>query len=158
MPPPPKQHLAATQDLLARFNLLFAYDRYVRPTVLPGDDPSIPSNPDGAMPTPGPSADKGKGKERDANSAPTPAAEGQGHDGDEDEAVGKGEKKKKNTYKHLIKGVPGTLSSVFFLVSPSALHLLRVIIVMPHTHHLSTLWHACSVCCRTLTHLSIVPL
>jgi hypothetical protein len=107
LPPPPKQHLAATQDLLARFNLLFAYDRYVRPTVLPGDDPSIPSNADGAMPTPGPSADKGKGKERDANSAPTPAAEGQGHDGDEDEAVGKGEKKKKNTYKHLIKGVPG---------------------------------------------------
>ncbi|KAF5327041.1 hypothetical protein D9619_004876 [Psilocybe cf. subviscida] len=101
------QHLAATQDLLARFNLLSAYDRYVRPPVLPGDDPSIPNNPDGAVPTPGPGVDKGKGKERDGNSAPTPAAEGHGHDGDEDEAVGKGEKKKKNTYKHLIKGVPG---------------------------------------------------
>lgn len=159
MPPPPRQHLAATQDLLARFNLLSAYDRYVRPPVLPGDDPSIPSNPDGAVPTPGPSVDKGKGKERDGNSAPTPAAEGHGHDGDEDEAVGKGEKKKKNTYKHLIKGVPGTLSSIFLLSLP-----LRPPPAPSHhghasyTRHLPTLRHACAVYCRTLTHLSIVPL
>ena len=39
----------------------------------------------------------------------TPGSSGvaDGGDGDDDEATGKGEKKKKNTYKHLIKGVPG---------------------------------------------------
>ncbi len=45
MPPPPRQHLAATQDLLARFHLLPAYDRYVRPFVLPGDDPAVQQAP-----------------------------------------------------------------------------------------------------------------
>jgi len=35
---------------------------------------------------------------------------GDGGDGDDDDATGgKGEKKKKNTYKHLIKDVPGVL-------------------------------------------------
>lgn len=40
-------------------------------------------------------------------STPAAAEGGDGEDGDEDAA--KGEKKKKsNTYKHLIKGIPGT--------------------------------------------------
>ena len=38
---------------------------------------------------------------------------GDGGDGDDDDAAGgKGEKKKKNTYKHLIKGIPGALLPV----------------------------------------------
>jgi hypothetical protein len=61
-------------------------------------------------------ANKGKGREQSmamdieapAN-APTPG----GIDGaDED---GKGEKKRKNTYRHLIKGIPGMLSSSPFV-------------------------------------------
>ncbi len=32
------------------------------------------------------------------------------HDADEDDAVGKGERKYKNSYKHLIKGIPGLLT------------------------------------------------
>ena len=40
---------------------------------------------------------------------------GDGGDGDDDDAPGgKGEKKKKNTYKHLIKGIPGVLLLLFF--------------------------------------------
>lgn len=43
----------------------------------------------------------------------TPAADGQ--DGDDDDGPGgKGEKKKKNSYKHLIKGVPGALMKFLF--------------------------------------------
>ena len=39
---------------------------------------------------------------------------GDGGDGDDDDATGgKGEKKKKNTYKHLIKGIPGVLILIF---------------------------------------------
>ncbi|KAF7974770.1 hypothetical protein HWV62_11239 [Athelia sp. TMB] len=51
--------------------------------------------------TPG-AIDKGKGKEKELATA-TPD---DGQDGD-DEDGGKGDKKKKNSYKHLIKGVPG---------------------------------------------------
>lgn len=54
--------------------------------------------------------DKGKGKEvvvtNPVHAPQTPAADAQ--DGD-DEDGGKGDKKKKNSYKHLIKGVPGAL-------------------------------------------------
>ncbi|KAF9485212.1 hypothetical protein BDN70DRAFT_903279 [Pholiota conissans] len=119
LPPPPPQHLAATQDLLARFNLLSAYDRYVRPFVLPGDDPALQSasitqqqqGHDGAVATPSASGlDKGKGRERDgmAVSTPADADHADAGDGDDDDAPGaKGEKKKKNSYKHLIKGIPG---------------------------------------------------
>ena len=40
---------------------------------------------------------------------------GDGGDGDDDDVTGgKGEKKKKNTYRHLIKGIPGVL---LFLLS-----------------------------------------
>jgi hypothetical protein len=52
--------------------------------------------------------DKGKGREVVITSplvAQTPGADGQ--DVDDEEGGGKGEKKKKNSYKHLIKGVPG---------------------------------------------------
>lgn len=60
--------------------------------------------------TPGAPTDNGKGKARDfsgtmAMASPLP----QTPDADDDDvgAGGKGEKKKKNTYKHLIKGIPG---------------------------------------------------
>lgn len=118
MPPPPRQHLAATQDLLARFHLLPAYDRYVRPFVLPGDDPALQQVPhqqqeggDGAGATiTGTSLDKGKARAREGSGAnvPSEADHADGGDADDDDAPGaKGEKKKKNSYKHLIKGVPG---------------------------------------------------
>ena len=109
-PPPPKQHLASTQDLLSRFHLLPAYNKYVRPSLLPGVDPSndgLPPSTPGASATPG-TLGKGKGKEADMDL-------GDGGDGDDDDVTGgKGEKKKKNTYKHLIKGIPGVL---LFLLS-----------------------------------------
>ena len=123
VPPPPKQHLASTQDLLSRFHLLPAYNKYVRPSLLSGADPSN----DGAPPsTPGASAMQGmfgKGKEKEVvhgnavtmGNTPADMDFGDGGDGDDDDVTGgKGEKKKKNTYKHLIKGIPGVL---LFLLS-----------------------------------------
>ncbi|KAJ7019921.1 hypothetical protein C8F04DRAFT_1146180 [Mycena alexandri] len=87
-PPQPPPRLASTHDLLARFLLLPAYDKYVRP---PPDDPPEP-------------LDNGKGKGRESPAPQTPGD----HDPDDDDAAqAKGEKKKKNSYKHLIKGVPG---------------------------------------------------
>ena len=54
--------------------------------------------------------DKGKGKEVDLDP-------GDGADGDDDNVTGgKGETKKKNTYKHLIKGIPGVLLFLFDLI------------------------------------------
>ncbi|KAH9481400.1 hypothetical protein JR316_0005926 [Psilocybe cubensis] len=115
----PKQHLESTQDLLARFHLHPAYDKYVRPLVTPGDDfASAPTHDQHAPPVDGATErlDKGKGKERDpATAAVTPGPSGateadhaDGPDADDDDAAGgKGEKKKKNSYKHLIKGLPG---------------------------------------------------
>lgn len=96
LPPPahpqPPAYLTSTQDLLARFQLLPAYDKYVRPYVAPVDEGH--DHP----PTPGP-VDKGKGKEKEFAMA-TPD---DGQDGDDED----GGKKKKNSYKHLIKGIPG---------------------------------------------------
>lgn len=96
LPPPahpqPPAYLASTQDLLARFQLLPAYDKYVRPYVAPVD------NGHDHPPTPG-GTDKGKGKEKEFATA-TPD---DGQDGDDED----GGKKKKNSYKHLIKGIPG---------------------------------------------------
>ena len=45
---------------------------------------------------------------------------GDGGDGDDDDVTGgKGEKKKKNTYKHLIKGIPGVFLVCFLLLLQS---------------------------------------
>ncbi|OSX59093.1 hypothetical protein POSPLADRAFT_1101792, partial [Postia placenta MAD-698-R-SB12] len=95
LPPGPPQRplLASTQDLISRFQLLPAYNKYVRPYAPPVGQPSIPNV-----------ADKGKGKEKEA-SPPPGATPGAGADGEEE--VGKGEKKWKNTYRSLIKGIPG---------------------------------------------------
>ncbi|KAJ6513206.1 hypothetical protein C8R45DRAFT_1059488 [Mycena sanguinolenta] len=92
--PPPPPLLASTHDLLARFLLLPAYDKYVRQ---PPDDPQEPNG----------KPDNGKGKARDTS--PPPQTPGVAEpDADDDEAQAKGDKKKKsNSYKHLIKGVPG---------------------------------------------------
>ncbi|KAG6813400.1 hypothetical protein H0H92_011378 [Tricholoma furcatifolium] len=95
-PPPPRSqqtHLASTQDLVTRFNLLPAYDKYVRPHTESPLDPLLASN--GMV-------DKGKGKETDG--VPTPGAP-DGPDADDDDPTK--EKKQKNNYKHLIKGMPG---------------------------------------------------
>ncbi|RPD54325.1 hypothetical protein L226DRAFT_548215 [Lentinus tigrinus ALCF2SS1-7] len=94
LPPPgpsqPPPYFRSTEDLLKRFQLLPAYDKYVRPYAPPVSHLGA--------------TDKGKGKEVPPSSpaAPTP---GPGGDGD-DEDGGKGEKKHKN-YKQLIKAIPG---------------------------------------------------
>ncbi|KAF8626997.1 hypothetical protein AX15_004581 [Amanita polypyramis BW_CC] len=126
-PPPPQTLLASTQDLISRLNLLSAYDKYVRPTIV---SPNVPApevvvQDQAVHPTQGllPSvpcaipgvvgvADKGKGKEKDVvmdgpAGAGVPLTGGPGVAGGADEDAGKGEKKRKNTYKHLIKGIPG---------------------------------------------------
>ncbi|KAI0059214.1 hypothetical protein BV25DRAFT_1809491, partial [Artomyces pyxidatus] len=105
-PPHPPPLIQSTQDLITRFNLLPAYDKFVRPLNGPAEEST--NHP----PTPGTTPiattfDKGKGKERDPEtpgvaSATTPGAPA---DGDDDD--GKDGKKKKNTYRHLIKGIPG---------------------------------------------------
>ena len=104
--PPPPPLLESTQDLISRFHLLTAYDKFVRPFISQEHDPHashhLPTTPAVA-----PSSDKGKGKERDPGtptiaSAATP---GTHHDPDDDE--GRDGKKKKNTYRHLIRGIPG---------------------------------------------------
>lgn len=102
-PPQPKQHLVSTQDLLSRFNLVSAYDRYVRPFVIPGNEDA------GEQPlTPG-GVDKGKGRELPPNTSPVQGREQSppGGDGDDEDGTGRGDKKKKNNYKHLIKGIYG---------------------------------------------------
>ncbi|KAF9048638.1 hypothetical protein BJ165DRAFT_1040176 [Panaeolus papilionaceus] len=149
-PPPPKQHLASTQDLISRFKLLPAYDKYVRPfaTVVAGQEGSAnqeatphdhlghtaSSLGPGAVSSPGVmgvaspmtgivGVDKGKGRElplgmgvggmQGAAGQPGGGDADQhgkddGADGDDDDGPGgKGDKKKKNSYKHLIKGIPG---------------------------------------------------
>ncbi|THH21255.1 hypothetical protein EW146_g241 [Bondarzewia mesenterica] len=111
LPPPvapqPPPLLTSTQDLLSRFHLQSAYDKFVRPLVPPVDGQSSNHPPTPAPITNAAPQDKGKGRERDSGTptptnAPTP---GVPPDGDEEE--GKDGKKKKNTYKHLIKGIPG---------------------------------------------------
>ncbi|KAF9449524.1 hypothetical protein P691DRAFT_667328 [Macrolepiota fuliginosa MF-IS2] len=110
-PAPPRQHLASTQDLLARFRLLPAYDKHVRPV-------ATQYSHDGQIHSPPPpiSLDKGKARELDPALPPSTPAHAppatnmtvDGADADDDDgAGGKGEKKKKNTYKALIKGIPG---------------------------------------------------
>ncbi|KIK63026.1 hypothetical protein GYMLUDRAFT_95679 [Collybiopsis luxurians FD-317 M1] len=111
-PPQSAAYIQSTQDLLGRFHLHEAYDKYVRPYInTPPDSAALntiassPSNlgPNGTGLSG--SLDKGKGKEVVPPSiAQTPAQDAQDLDDDDG---GKGEKKKKNSYKHLIKGVPG---------------------------------------------------
>ncbi|KAH9930092.1 uncharacterized protein B0H18DRAFT_1083995 [Fomitopsis serialis] len=90
-PPRPRPLLTSTQDLVKRFQLLPAYDKYVRPYAPAVGQPSV-------------AADKGKGKEKEM-SVPLGATPGAVPDGEEDD--GDGKKKAKNTYKQLIKGIPG---------------------------------------------------
>lgn len=81
-------YFTSTEDLLARFHLVPAYDKYVRPFV---DDAQT------------------KGKQRDLSPSPEPTpAAGIDVDDDDDD-----KRKKKNSYKHLIKGVPGVHTPLF---------------------------------------------
>ncbi|KAI0259887.1 hypothetical protein BC834DRAFT_903697 [Gloeopeniophorella convolvens] len=105
-PPAPPHLLESTQDLLSKFHLLPAYDKFVRPLLAPEFDAQSSNHPPTTPAVPSLS-DKGKGKERDPGtpgvaSAATPGAQNDGDDED-----GKDGKKKKNTYRHLIKGIPG---------------------------------------------------
>ncbi|KAI0709764.1 hypothetical protein C8Q76DRAFT_624998 [Earliella scabrosa] len=92
-PPHPKPYFKSTEDLITRFQLLPAYDKYVRPFAPPVAQVGA--------------TDKGKGKEIPPLAASSPAAAGPtgGDDGEEEDGA-KGEKKHKN-YRHLIKAVPG---------------------------------------------------
>ena len=85
--PPP--YFKSTEDLLSKFQLLSAYDSYVRP-LLPPEDMS---------------PDKGKGKQRDMSPTPDPHSM---HTNDPDDDELDRRKKKKSNYKHLIKGIPGS--------------------------------------------------
>ena len=121
---PPKTHpalLSSTQDLLARFSLLPAYDKYVRPFAAPGETGLDQNGPVSAFTGANGVPDKGKGKEM----VDTPGSSGvaDGGDGDDDEATGKGEKKTKNTYKHLIKGVPGMFRCLHSVFSFHSCHI-----------------------------------
>ncbi|GLB40408.1 putative alcohol dehydrogenase GroES-like domain [Lyophyllum shimeji] len=105
-PAPPKTHtthLSSTQDLLTRFHLLSAYDKYVRPSAAPADTGLDQVRPSPVTPGATGLLDKGKGKEVEGMPVTPGAGDG---DGDDDDG-GKGEKKKRNNYKHLIKGIPG---------------------------------------------------
>ncbi|PSR88731.1 hypothetical protein PHLCEN_2v5082 [Hermanssonia centrifuga] len=101
-----RAYFTSTQDLLAQFQLLPAYDKYVRPYATPV---GIADTGQFAATT---TIDKGKGKEKeilalDPSSPTAGQTPGGPNDGDDDDGQGKGEKKWKNNYKHLIKGVPG---------------------------------------------------
>ena len=89
-PSRPSPYFKSTEDLLSKFQLLSAYDSYVRP-LLPPEDLSL---------------DKGKGKQRDMSPIPDPHPI-HINDPDDDELD---RRKKKNNYKHLIKGIPGSMT------------------------------------------------
>ncbi|KAG5641235.1 hypothetical protein DXG03_005679 [Asterophora parasitica] len=94
-------YLSSTQDLLARFNLLPSYDKYVRPFAAPAETGLDQVGPTPATPGANGVVDKGKGKEVEV--VPVTPGGADGGDGDDDE----GGKRKRNNYKHLIKGIPG---------------------------------------------------
>lgn len=106
----PRPYFDSTQDLLSRFQLLSAYDKYVRPYSLPVD--AGDGNASSSLSV----GDKGKGKEKEVipRDVASPAAQtpGAGGDGDDEEQQGKGEKKWKTSYKHMIKGIPGALDTL----------------------------------------------
>lgn len=102
-PPPDPIYLTSTQDLLGRFQLLPAYHKYV--TTFYAKDAQSASSPGIPFPPNSPVRDKGKGKEKEKE--PTISPVGDAQEADDDDGA-KGEKKKKDTYKSLIKGIPGT--------------------------------------------------
>jgi len=87
--PPP--YFKSTEDLLSKFQLLSAYDSYVRPFLASEEM----------------SPDKGKGKQRDMSPVPDTLSTSI-NDPDDDDLS---RRKKKNSYKHLIKGIPGKHST-----------------------------------------------
>jgi len=98
--PPP--YFKSTEDLLSKFQLLSAYDSYVRPFLPPEDM----------------SPDKGKGKQRDMSPIPDPHSM-HINDLDDDELD---RRKKKNNYKHLIKGIPGSMTLYALFQPPTFAH------------------------------------
>lgn len=110
---------------MARFQLLGAYDKYVRPYAHPvgtdGASDALAYQTLGNPPTPGGASfqastpggiDKGKAREMSVVPPRTPVAPDtpmavDGADDDADDDGGKGDKKRKNNYKHLIRGLPG---------------------------------------------------
>ncbi|KAI0030122.1 hypothetical protein K488DRAFT_88058 [Vararia minispora EC-137] len=88
--PPPL--LTCSEDILQRFHLLPAYDKFVRP--VPGPVPSDKST------NHPPNPDKGKGKEKEGDD---------NGEGVEDEV--EKDWRRQNNYRYLIKGLPGSHST-----------------------------------------------
>ncbi|KAI0077309.1 hypothetical protein K474DRAFT_1674977 [Panus rudis PR-1116 ss-1] len=133
--------LTSTEDLISRFQLLPAYDRYVRPYATPVSQVGASSS--GSTLS---AIDKGKGKERDTGFGPpaTPGAATTGHtpaaavqEGEEETAEGKtgvggagagaggAEKKWKSNYKHLIKGIPDVNGDSYALALRIGKHSMK---------------------------------
>ena len=120
-PPKRKPLFDSTQDLITRFQLLSAYDKYVRPYVHPAGAPEQANQPPSATaPSQSPTSatfDKGKGREvplpvpGTPNIPQTPAGIDGGDGDDNDEEGDRGDKKLKNSYRHLVKGIPGVYDS-----------------------------------------------
>ncbi|KAL1706818.1 hypothetical protein EV121DRAFT_268995 [Schizophyllum commune] len=112
--PPQPVYLRSTDDLLSRFQLYPAYDKWVRPYVIPLD----PNNPDQPLPSAGASDNKGKARDDmmdvDVPNPPLSAGATSLSESAKKEAADeamKEEKKRKNNYRHLIKGLPGKHST-----------------------------------------------
>ena len=118
--PRPPHILESTQDLISRFHLLTAYDKFVRPFITQDHDSNTTHPP--TTPAVASSPDKGKGRERDPGTPTIASAATPGTHLDPDDDEGRDGKKKKNTYRHLIKGVPGICKSPSSL--PTSLTLL----------------------------------
>lgn len=85
----------STEDLISKFHLFDAYDKYVKNEEQEDPEPSSPTADKG----------KGKGKEKDSLAVPPHTPAPAAADPDDDEGGAKDKIKK--SYKHLIKGVPG---------------------------------------------------
>lgn len=99
LPPPPHSirspPFSAAHDLIGRFQLQVAYDKYVKPNVLPVDQWQTSD---------GGNLDKGKGREKDAEDADLNMDAGSPNDPSGNESK---KRKKESSYKHLIKAVVG---------------------------------------------------
>jgi len=97
-PPPPSTNapaFSAAQDLIGLFQLQTAYDKYVKPHVLPVDQWQTAQ---------GGNTDKGKGKEKEPEDVDMPMDAASPNDPSSTEGK---KRKKESSYRHLIRAVVG---------------------------------------------------